>query len=142
MLLIMYHFATEGPKILYSVNSKDLSPVTVSSLGVILSIAIGQGQNLFRGLYGPLPIQDTDSLVICYTTLLKDDKQPDKRLQGQNFVIFAFIYPKEVERLILYDKRKLSSNFSKFCLEYPDIEMWNNSVLSLLRKETLESFIN
>jgi tetratricopeptide (TPR) repeat protein len=140
--LLMYHFTSEGPEILYSVNSRELNPVAISSLGVVLSIVIGQGQSLFKGLYGPIPIQNTNSLAICYTTFLKDENQSDKRLHGQNFIIFAFIYPKEVERLILYDKRKLTDTFARYCSENPDVVLWNNERLETLKKETVNAFLN
>jgi hypothetical protein len=62
---------------------------------VIFTLAIGQGSKYYtgRGLYGPLPL--TNSNAIIYTILLKDSEFKDPRFDGKNYCIYTILLPLE-----------------------------------------------
>ena len=105
--LLMYHFTPTGPNLYYATNDTSLDKLMISNLGVLLTMMIGQGHSYFEGLYGPLPLQKTNSLILCYTTFLIDPNNSDPRFGGQNFIVYALVYPNDVERSLFYDRRRL-----------------------------------
>ena len=136
--LLMYHFTSTGPNLYYAANDTNLDKLTISNLGVLLTMMIGQGHSYFEGLYGPLPLQKSNSLVLCYTTFLLDPNNTDPRFGGQNFIVYALVYPNEVERTLLYDRRRLVSILNEYCAKYTSVSQWDVTKLEDLRKACVE----
>ena len=139
--LLMYHFTSTGPNLYYAANDTNLDKLTISNLGVLLTMMIGQGHSYFEGLYGPLPLQKSNSLVLCYTTFLLDPNNTDPRFGGQNFIVYALVYPNEVERTLLYDRRRLVSILNEYCAKYTSVSQWDVTKLEDLRKACVEALL-
>lgn len=101
------------------------------NLGALLSFLIGQGQQYFTGLFGPLPIRFMpESSALIYSTRVMDSEPHDNRLNG-NYVIFCIIYPQKLDSTFI-GRAELKEQFKAFLNSYPDLAMWTKENLDRL----------
>ncbi|MCG3217723.1 MAG: response regulator [Candidatus Heimdallarchaeota archaeon] len=74
-------------------NPKD----ELTRLGTFYLIAIGQGDGYNEGLFGPLPISNTDFTSILFSFCVEDPHAVDVRLKEHNLIILTYIIKKELE---------------------------------------------
>jgi tetratricopeptide (TPR) repeat protein len=90
-----------GPEIYISDDlrfSKTNKIILETKAGVYFMAAVGQGNNLNEGLFGPLPFPDSqDYESIIFTTFLDDIENSDPRSKGKSYCMFVVTFPKQFE---------------------------------------------
>lgn len=135
--------AQEGPKVLDAddeVIKQDILFITKSA--AYLSLAIGQGSDRHKGLFGPIPAPDrSDYLYFVYAFSIRDENiiNIDKRYQdGQNYGMFALLVRNDVS-LIFYDRIKLEEMFFNELEKIDDIKSIDKYFLKHLRTKLLDN---
>ena len=124
------------------------------NFGVILNFLLGQGQNYFGGLYGPIPvslvISETENQKderaigrfagkssLIYAAAVKDSEIDEQRLEGKNYIIFTIIHPSWLDATFV-GREELKILFQKYFQNHLDVSTWNENDLHILANETIK----
>ncbi|MHA1167790.1 MAG: hypothetical protein ACTSP4_08420 [Candidatus Hodarchaeales archaeon] len=113
----------------------------ISRIGSFFAIAIGQGDNYVRGLYGPLPALGYDYNALIFADLVDDRSAHDPRMKGKNYVLISFFYPKIMDEYVNTYRSCLKNVFTKFILNLQDIDFLKNKMIKKLERELKSTLI-
>ena len=152
-ILITFKFTSTGPEPIYMYPTMDEYRVETTefilNLGVLLTYLMGQGQNYFQGLYGPIPLKGFEKInnsAIIYADLISDSQinAQDSRMEGLNYVIFCFVYPQRFDNTFIsrIDMNDIFLHFKKSHKDLalwtePDLEGLRNSIIDLVKKSQI-----
>ncbi|MFW9995655.1 MAG: hypothetical protein ACFFD4_26690 [Candidatus Odinarchaeota archaeon] len=100
----------------------DRREVDLLKLGAFYTMAVGQGLHYNTGLYGPLPVLDTNFRCLIFATKVADKKQYDYRMKGKNYVITCFFYHKELEAAVQHNRTSLDRAIRRFFECYGNVD--------------------
>ncbi|MHA1990769.1 MAG: GAF domain-containing protein [Candidatus Hodarchaeales archaeon] len=104
--------------------------------GIYLFTTIGQGLEHSTGLYGPLPVPDSDYLSIVYALELPDSKQNDSRETGTRYSILSIFFPSFLE-FIFTDRRRIRSSIKNHFDQINDLSTITNANLKQILEQIL-----
>ena len=152
-ILITFKFTSTGPEPIYMYPTMDEYRVETTefilNLRVLLTYLMGQGQNYFQGLYGPIPLKGFEKInnsAIIYADLISDSQinAQDSRMEGLNYVIFCFVYPQRFDNTFIsrIDMNDIFLHFKKSHKDLalwtePDLEGLRNSIIDLVKKSQI-----
>lgn len=148
-ILITFKFTNTGPEPIfmyptmeqYGVNATEF----ILNLGVLLTYLMGQGQNYFQGLYGPIPLKGFEKINISafiYADLITDSQinAQDARMEGLNYVIFCFVYPQRFDNTFI-SRIDINDIFLHFKQRHKDLAFWTEKDLEDLRNLIIDLVI-
>jgi tetratricopeptide (TPR) repeat protein len=145
-ILITFKFTNTGPEpIFMHPNTEEYKANTMEfilNLGVLLTYLMGQGQNYFRGLYGPIPIKGFEKInnsAIIYADLIYDSQinSQDARMEGHNYTIFCFVYPQAFDNTFI-SRIDMHDIFLHFKKNHKDLALWTDDDLQDLRTAIID----
>ena len=141
-ILIIFKFTNTGPEPIFMHPSreqyKSKAAEFILNLGVLLTYLMGQGQNYFQGLYGPIPIRGFEKIntsATIYADLIRDSliNKQDARMEGFNYVIFCFVYPQRYDNVFI-SRIDMNDVFLHFKNNHKDLATWTDDDLEGLRQ--------
>ena len=144
-ILITFKFTSTGPEPIFMQPLMEEFNASrtefILNLGVLLTYLMGQGQNYFEGLYGPIPLKGFEKInnsAIIYSTLVDDSQinSQDARMQGKNYTIFCFVYPQRFDNTFI-SRIDMNDVFVHFKRNHKDLAQWTDSDLEDLRNSII-----
>lgn len=155
-LFIAFKFVESGPVPFFMtpmIETNNMKRFLIN-FGVILNFLIGQGQNYFGGLYGPIPVSlvlsDVENLEqdqtigkfagksgLIYSAVVKDSEIDEKRLEGQNYVIFTIIHPSWLDATFI-GREELKALFQRYLNYNQNVSTWNENALHTLANDAIK----
>ncbi|OLS22724.1 MAG: hypothetical protein HeimC3_29980 [Candidatus Heimdallarchaeota archaeon LC_3] len=139
LALCVYTLGKLGPELYLTLNADifERHDELLIKTGIYIFTSIGQGLEHSTGLYGPLPVPESDYLSIVYALDIPDNRQKDLRQIGKRYTILALYYPPFLEYLFT-DRRRVKSTLQKQFDHIKDIEEITENLL----KKTLNELLN
>jgi hypothetical protein len=108
-------------------------------LGTLLITVLGQGDRYHQGVFGPLPVPITGKQLVCLiaSKIIRDSRQTDPRLEGQNFAIVAVLY----SAIYDMDRHLLAELFSSWWDLIQDFSQFDEQFLEQLQAIILQASI-
>ena len=134
--IIAYKFKKKGIAYFIKHGRETLSEKELNHFGTFLSISVALGSEYHTGLYGPYPVighGDYESLV--YAELVKDKNSPDSRLNGKNYLIISFIYPKNMGSKLILRRPNIENLFKQKITKETDIKTFNKETMESIEQE-------
>lgn len=104
-----------GPSVVGdTVPSSVVNKHDMIKLGCYYSAAIGQGAFYHCGLYGPLPVLGSRFRCLIFSTLIVDEKQPDKRMKGKNYLLACFFYHEKLDEIASGKRQELERSLIEY----------------------------
>ncbi|MFW9997041.1 MAG: hypothetical protein ACFFD4_33670 [Candidatus Odinarchaeota archaeon] len=125
-----------------SVNGENELPFTTKSrqdvlkLATFYSVAVGQGSCYSRGLFGPLPVLNSDFRCLLFANTVKDPEQMDPRMDGCVYLITCFFYHSTLESVISRKREWIEQLFQNYFQSRVHIDEVIRD-LSLLKKSII-----
>ncbi|MHA2338952.1 MAG: tetratricopeptide repeat protein [Candidatus Hodarchaeales archaeon] len=157
-MFVVFKFTDDGPQPFFMVPDVDDDYIFdfLLNFGVILNFLVGQGQNYFGGLYGPIPIQTKSSFAspktieslpsfagkssMIFASLVKDSTIDDARLEGRNYIIFTIVHPSTLDSTFV-GREELKQCFEQFINLYPDVSEWTDQNLENLASDVIKTLL-
>lgn len=145
-ILITFKFTSTGPEPIFMQPTmeeyKEKTTGFILNLGVLLTYLMGQGQNYFQGLYGPIPLKGFEQIntsAIIYSTLVNDSQinSQDARMEGKNYTIFCFVYPQRFDNTFI-SRIDMNDIFLHFKQNHKDLALWTEEDLENLRTSIID----
>ena len=140
-ILLVFKFTSTGPEPIFMhpelEENRLKSTELILNLGVLLTYLMGQGQNYFQGLYGPIPIKGFEKInnsAIIFSALVNDStiNEQDARMEGKNYTIFCFVYPQKYDNTFI-SRIDMNDIFTHFKNNHKDLALWTDDDLEDLR---------
>ncbi|MHA1911003.1 MAG: PAS domain-containing protein [Candidatus Kariarchaeaceae archaeon] len=131
--MVVWKMSELGPEVVKSesVPLKD-EETDLMRLGIYFSTAIGQGDSYTPGLFGPLPVLDSEVYnALVFSKRITDKNLEDPRFKGENFVLVAIIYPIFYEHLF-YNRKEISKAFDGLMSSMEDVSDIDEHFLSAI----------
>jgi hypothetical protein len=136
--ITIYTLGELGPELylLYNERIFENYEELMIKFGIYLFTTIGQGLEHSTGLYGPLPVPDSDYLSIVYALELPDSKQNDSRETGTRYSILSIFFPSFLE-FIFTDRRRIRSSIKNHFDQINDLSTITNANLKQILEQIL-----
>ncbi|MHA2296981.1 MAG: hypothetical protein ACXAEU_13930 [Candidatus Hodarchaeales archaeon] len=122
----------EGEKFLFTLdNNQD-----ILKLATFYSVAVGQGNCYSKGLFGPLPVLNSEFRCLLFANMVKDPEQKDPRANEQTYLVTCFFYHSALEQRISKKREWVEQIFLNFFQARNQIDDVMKD-LSLLKKSIL-----
>lgn len=110
--------------------------IFITSLAAYWILALGQGEAMNEGLYGPLPlIKFTEYSSMAYAVILKSDNA-DYRFKGKEYSILLILFKKYLQTI--FEEREMIAKFlHKKFLNVRKVESIDDSFISELKSSLL-----
>ncbi len=131
--MVVWKMSGMGPEVVKSekVPLED-EETDLLRLGVYFSTAIGQGDSYTPGLFGPLPVLDSEVYnALIFSKRITDKELEDPRFKGENFVLVAIIYPIFYEHLF-YNRKEINKAFDGLMSSIEDVSDIDDHFLSAI----------
>jgi GAF domain-containing protein len=136
--ITIYTLGEFGPELylLYNERIFENYEELMIKFGIYLFTTIGQGLEHSTGLYGPLPVPDSDYLSIVYALELPDSKQRDSRETGTRYSILSIFFPSFLE-FIFTDRRRIRYSIKNHFDQITDLSKITNVNLKQILEQIL-----
>ncbi|MFQ5979565.1 MAG: hypothetical protein ACE5OZ_15665 [Candidatus Heimdallarchaeota archaeon] len=134
VFLMIIRASKRGPEVLVTENlpfKENKSELFFTRICNFYAMAIGQGEEYYEGLYGPLPLTHIYSSLV-YARILPDSTQDDQRFPGKTYALICLGYPKEQDHLF-GDRINLKRGFSSWVTSVDDLSKVDLASLGELR---------
>ncbi|MHA1518841.1 MAG: tetratricopeptide repeat protein [Promethearchaeota archaeon] len=113
---------------------------TVNLVGSLYTMSLGQGQNYNEGLFGPFPFGASNLRSLVFSKKIFDKSQKQRRNKGLTFTIVCLIFPNQISRLFI-DQKKMEQIFEMKLQQISDVAEITPIFLRQVRELIIQEFI-
>lgn len=149
ILMAAFKVGEMGPEVICAERESEyLNDELLMKMAIFFSVSLGQGDNIHKGLYGPLPMPETDNeeykkfeekyVSLIYSLNLNDKLNTDPRAKGKSFTLITINMP---ETLVdTFNNRKKVEETVKLILldeKIDEVEQIKPNLLSRIKNDIL-----